>query len=130
MLLGRRPDPSALRPAVFLDRDGTIIEQVHYLSDPADVRLLPGGRRRPATAAGGRLRLRRRDQPIGDRRGGWSRSRCWGGSTTEMDRQLAAERAALDGIEYCPEAPAGDDRTAVEHFDRKPGPGMLVRAAG
>ena len=24
-----------LRPAVFLDRDGTLIEHVHYLSDPA-----------------------------------------------------------------------------------------------
>src|SRR5207248_3542957 len=31
-----------LRPAVFLDRDGTLIEHVHYLSDPAHVRLLPG----------------------------------------------------------------------------------------
>ena len=30
------------RPAVFLDRDGTLIEHVHYLSDPAQVRLLPG----------------------------------------------------------------------------------------
>ena len=30
------------RPAVFLDRDGTLIEHVHYLSDPVDVRLLPG----------------------------------------------------------------------------------------
>jgi D-glycero-D-manno-heptose 1,7-bisphosphate phosphatase len=30
------------RIAVFLDRDGTIIEDVGYLKDPADVRLLPG----------------------------------------------------------------------------------------
>src|SRR3954447_14595610 len=30
------------RPAVFLDRDGTLIEHVHYLSDPDLVRLLPG----------------------------------------------------------------------------------------
>ena len=27
---------------MFLDRDGTLIEQVHYLSDPDRVRLLPG----------------------------------------------------------------------------------------
>ena len=32
-------------PAVFLDRDGTIIESVPYLSDPGRVRLLAG---RPA----------------------------------------------------------------------------------
>jgi D-glycero-D-manno-heptose 1,7-bisphosphate phosphatase len=30
------------RSAVFLDRDGTIIEDAGYLRDPADVRLLPG----------------------------------------------------------------------------------------
>ena len=34
--------PSVQRPAVFLDRDGTLIEHVPYLSDPASVRLLPG----------------------------------------------------------------------------------------
>ena len=31
-----------MKRAVFLDRDGTIIEQVHYLSSPKDVRLVPG----------------------------------------------------------------------------------------
>ena len=31
-----------MKPAVFLDRDGTIIEQVHHLSDCTDVRLIPG----------------------------------------------------------------------------------------
>ncbi|MCU0779691.1 MAG: HAD-IIIA family hydrolase [Akkermansiaceae bacterium] len=30
--------------ALILDRDGTLIEHVPYLSDPADVRLLPGAR--------------------------------------------------------------------------------------
>lgn len=30
------------KPAVFLDRDGTIIEQVRVLNDPAQVRLIPG----------------------------------------------------------------------------------------
>ena len=30
------------RPAVFLDRDGTIIEDTHYPRDPAEVRLLDG----------------------------------------------------------------------------------------
>lgn len=30
------------RPALFIDRDGTIIADAHYLSDPARVRLLPG----------------------------------------------------------------------------------------
>jgi D-glycero-D-manno-heptose 1,7-bisphosphate phosphatase len=32
----------SLRVAVFLDRDGTLIEDVHYLRNPDEVRLLPG----------------------------------------------------------------------------------------
>ena len=48
---------------------------------------------------------------------------------TEMRRQLAAHGATIDGIYYCPIAPSGDDRSVIEHPDRKPGPGMLLRAA-
>jgi histidinol-phosphate phosphatase family protein len=47
----------------------------------------------------------------------------------ELDRQLAAQGATLDAVYYCPVAPDGDDRTVVECPDRKPGPGMLLRAA-
>jgi D-glycero-D-manno-heptose 1,7-bisphosphate phosphatase len=120
--------PDGARPAVFLDRDGTLIEHVHYLSDPARVRLLPG-------AADALKRLRR---------AGFARvlvtnqSAIARGMITverlaeihaELERQLAASDATLDGIYYCPAAPAGDDRTVVECPDRKPGPGMLLRAA-
>ena len=31
-----------MRPGVFLDRDGTLIEHVHHLTDPADVRPIEG----------------------------------------------------------------------------------------
>jgi D,D-heptose 1,7-bisphosphate phosphatase len=116
------------RPAVFLDRDGTLIEHVSYLSDPALVRLLPG-------AAESLVRLRRagfarvlvtNQSAIGR---GWLSQERLEGIHTEMNRQLAACGAVLDGIYYCPDAPAGDDRTVVESPDRKPGPGMLLRAA-
>jgi D-glycero-D-manno-heptose 1,7-bisphosphate phosphatase len=32
----------ATRPAVFVDRDGTLMEEVHYCNDPANVRIIPG----------------------------------------------------------------------------------------
>ena len=31
-----------MTPAVFFDRDGTLMEEVHYCSDPALVRVYPG----------------------------------------------------------------------------------------
>ena len=123
-----RPATAGKRPAVFLDRDGTIIEQVHYLSDPTLVRLLPGTAEalRRLHAAGFARVVVTNQSAIG--RGMISeeqlhRIHC------EMNRQLAAEGTAVDAIYFCPEVPASDDRSLVEFGDRKPGPGMLIRAA-
>jgi len=124
----RHPRTEQLRPAVFLDRDGTLIEHVHYLSDPAHVRLLPG-------AALALTQLRRagfvcvlvtNQSAIG--RGMITEARLHE-IHVEMNRQLAEQGAALDAIYFCPEAPAGDDRTVIENSRRKPGPGMLLQAA-
>ena len=30
------------RPAVFFDRDGTLMEDAHYCGDPAEVKVYPG----------------------------------------------------------------------------------------
>jgi histidinol-phosphate phosphatase family protein len=116
------------RPAIFLDRDGTLIKHVHYLSDPALIQLLPG-------AAEALTRFRRagftcvlvtNQSAIG--RGMLTEERL-DQIHTEMNRQLAACGATIDAIYHCPDVPAGDDRTVVENSDRKPGPGMLLRAA-
>jgi D,D-heptose 1,7-bisphosphate phosphatase len=116
------------RPAVFLDRDGTIIEQVHYLSDPDKVRLLPGAGAslRRLRDAGYALVAITNQSAIGR---GMITVGQYEAVNAAMDRQLAAEGVALDGIYYCPECPTGDDRTAITHGDRKPGPGMLLRAS-
>jgi D,D-heptose 1,7-bisphosphate phosphatase len=117
-----------LRSAVFLDRDGTLIDHVHYLADPAHVRLLPG-----AAEALNRLRragfvsvLVTNQSAIG--RGMITEARLHE-IHAEMNRQLAERGAALDAIYFCPDIPAGDDRTMVENHQRKPGPGMLLQAA-
>jgi D,D-heptose 1,7-bisphosphate phosphatase len=119
---------AAARPAVFFDRDGTLIEHVHYLSDPALVRLLPGASdalRRLRRAGFARV-LITNQSAIG--RGLLTEDRL-DQIHAELNRQLAAVGASIDAIYYCPDAPGSDDRTIVESSDRKPGPGMLLRAA-
>ncbi len=123
--LGQR---SGSCPAVFLDRDGTLIRHVHYLSNPAQVQLLPGAAHAVARLrrAGYACVLVTNQSAIG--RGIITEARLHE-IHLEMNRQLAERGTVLDGIYYCPEVPAGKDRTTVESPDRKPGPGMLQRAA-
>ncbi|WP_165250302.1 D-glycero-alpha-D-manno-heptose-1,7-bisphosphate 7-phosphatase [Paludisphaera soli] len=117
-----------LRPAVFLDRDDTIIVDVPYLADPAEIRLLPG-----AAAAMGVLRragfvlvLATNQSAVG--RGIITEARL-GAIHDELERLLAEQGAALDAIRYSTHAPPRGDRLSVEDPDRKPAPGMLLGAA-
>ena len=105
-----------------------VIEHVPYLADPALVRLLPGAAEalKRLRRAGFALVLVTNQSAIG--RGMLTRDRLQE-IHGELFRQLAASGATIDRIYYCPDAPVGDDRTVVEKSDRKPGPGMLLRAA-
>jgi histidinol-phosphate phosphatase family protein len=122
-----RPRRGSLQPAVFLDRDGTLIEHVPYLRDPALVQLLPGAALalQRFRRAGFACVLVTNQSAIG--RGMLTTERL-DEIHTEMNRQLAAKGATIDAIYYCPHAPTDDDRTVTEIPDRKPGPGMLLRA--
>jgi D,D-heptose 1,7-bisphosphate phosphatase len=115
------------RPAVFLDRDDTLIANVPYLSDPAGLRLLPGVSQAlgDLRRAGFALVLITNQSAVG--RGLITEARLHE-IHDELNRQLAEQGAALDAIYFCPEVPLGDDRTVVENPNRKPGPGMLHRA--
>ena len=121
--LGGRP----LRPAVFLDRDGTIIEHVHHLTDPADVKLIPGAAEaiKLLRQAGYACVVVTNQSVIGR---GMVTEEGVERVHAEMRRQLAEHGAQLDAIYHCPIVPTTDDPTVVEHPDRKPGPGMLLRA--
>lgn len=117
-----------MKPAVFLDRDGTLIEHVHYLTDPADVRLVEGAAEaiRSLQENGYACVVVTNQSAIG--RGmldeeGLERIHA------VMNAQLAERGVRLDGIYFCPVVPGVDDRSVVEHPDRKPGPGMLLTAA-
>lgn len=117
-----------MKPAVFLDRDGTLIEQVHHLTDPADVRLIPGSARavQRLRAAGYACVMVTNQSVIGR---GKLTVEGLGLVHEAVREQLAQQGTQLDGVYFCPLAPTQDDPTVVEHPDRKPGPGMLQRAA-
>ncbi len=113
---------------MFLDRDGTVIEHVHYIGDPAKVRLLPevAPALRRLRDAGFGLVVVTNQSAIGR---GIITLEQYDAVNAEMVRQLAAEGITLDGVYYCPEAPTDDDRSVVTNNDRKPGPGMLLKGA-
>ena len=92
------------RRAAFLDRDGTIIEDVPYLGDPGKVRLLPG-----AACAIRRLNEQRLlvivvTNQSGIARGLLSRN-DYRLTERRLDELLAAEGARLDAHYFCPHLP-------------------------
>lgn len=119
-----------LKPAVFLDRDGVVIEDLQYLGNADRVRLLPGAAETVAAL----------------NRAGWAvvivtnQSGVARGLFTEADvdavhahlaELLRGYGARLDAVHFCPHHPDGDvPEYRVDCECRKPRPGMLLRAAG
>ncbi|MEX2671521.1 MAG: HAD-IIIA family hydrolase [Phycisphaeraceae bacterium] len=120
--------PGQPRPAVFFDRDGTLIEQVDRLSDPDQVRLLPHAAEllRQLRAAGYATVIVSNQSAVG--RGQITADQVHA-VNERMCVLLAAHGAVVDALDYCPAVPRTSDRTVAECVDRKPGPGMLHRAA-
>ena len=117
-----------MRSAVFLDRDGTLIEEKCYISRPEQVRLLPG-----TAQALTMLRQAGFACVVVTNQSGLGRGMFTEADLQavhdEMNRQLRQAGVELDGLYHCPFAPQTSDKTVIEHPDRKPGPGMLLRAA-
>ncbi len=120
----------AVKPAVFLDRDGTIIRQVHHLADPAHVEVLPGAARaiRELREAGFACVVVSNQSAVG--RGILTLERL-AEIHAEFCRRLGEEGAAIDGWYFCPEAPRTEDRSAVDHLigSRRPGCCSAPRAS-
>jgi D-glycero-D-manno-heptose 1,7-bisphosphate phosphatase len=121
---GQRP-----RPALFLDRDGVINEDVGYLHHTEDVRLI-GGAAEAITAAN------RLDFPVVvvTNQGGIGLGYFgWAEFAAVQDRLLellAAKRAHVDGVFASPYHPRATGAYAhPNHPSRKPNPGMLLAAA-
>jgi len=110
------------RPAVLLDRDGTLIVDVGYPRDPAAVELLPGtpGALRAFREAGFALVVVSNQSGVA--RGIVSPAEAAAVHARLLER-LAEDGIELDGAYYCFHGP-GDGCDC-----RKPEPGMLLRAA-
>jgi D-glycero-D-manno-heptose 1,7-bisphosphate phosphatase len=116
------PELRALRPAVFLDRDGTIAEEVGYLNHTSRFRVFPfvAEAIRRLNEAGFPVVVVSNQSGVG--RGYFPESLVQ--TVNElMKAQLAASGARIDAIYYCP-------HTSADNCDcRKPKAGMLERAA-
>ena len=118
-----------LRPAVFIDRDGTLNEEVGYLHRPEDVVLVPGAAAALArlNALGVPVLVVTNQSGIGKGRYGWD---DFHRVMARIEELLAAEGAHMDGVYASPHHARGRGEYAhPDHPERKPNPGMLVRAA-
>ncbi len=118
-----------LRRALFLDRDGVINEETEYLYRREDVRFVPGifSLCRTAQELGYRLVVVTNQSGIA--RGYYTEADFYA-LMDWMRLEFEREQVRLDGVYFCPFHPKhglGDYRR--EHEDRKPGAGMLLRAA-
>lgn len=124
---GRKTTPGT--PAVFLDRDGTICEEVGYVNHVDRIQVYP-------YAASAIRKLNRAGFPVivvtnqsGVGRGYFS-ERLVRQAHAKIAKELAAEGARVDAFYYCPHHPTG---TVKEYRKdcrcRKPSSGMAEDAA-
>lgn len=116
-------------PCLFLDRDGVIIEEVHYLGDPSQVRLIPG-----VAAAIARVNALGWPVVVVTNQAGVARGYFPKSQVEVVHRHLAGllalEGARIDAWHHCPHHPTeGVGEYRVECACRKPAPGMLLAAA-
>ena len=113
-----------MKGIVFLDRDGTLIEEVGYLRDPAAIRPFPG-----VVEALRRLAEVGYLLAVTSNQAGLARGKFSAAEMEAVHREFVAtflrEGVAFDAVEYCPHHPEG----AVDPYRgtcecRKPGTGM------
>jgi histidinol-phosphate phosphatase family protein len=120
---------AVMRRAVFLDKDGTLIDDVPYNVDPLRVALArDAGRALRALKEHGFLLVVVSNQP------GVALARfslqALASIECRIQELLAASSVAIDAFYYCPHLPqAPNVRYAVRCLCRKPQPGLLRQAA-
>jgi histidinol-phosphate phosphatase family protein len=116
-------------PAVFLDKDGTLVENRHYDVEPSRMVLMPG-------AVAGLRALQRHGYRliVISNQPGVAHGHFPEPALVQVRRHLSElmrdAGVALAGFYYCPHHPEGRVAPyAVRCHCRKPAPGLLLRAA-
>lgn len=121
--------PSSGRPGILLDRDGTIIEDYHYVGHIERVQLIPG-----AAQAIARFNSAGIPVAIVTNQGGAARG-FYPESNVKLvhdyvNRELALHGAHIDLSLYSPHHPEGNIKEfSIESDYHKPNPGMALQAA-
>ncbi|MBI5556565.1 MAG: HAD family hydrolase [Deltaproteobacteria bacterium] len=118
-----------MKPAVFLDRDGTINEQMGYINHLSRFHMLPG-----AAAAIRRLNIAGIPVVVVTNQSGLARGYFPESLLVEvhrkMERKLAEFDAYVDGIYVCPHHPeAKEERFRAACDCRKPGNALFLKAS-
>lgn len=125
-MLEARPNQ---HPALFIDRDGTLTVEKHFISDPDQVELIPG-------AAEALLAVKKRGFKlivVSNQSGiarGYFTHREVARVNDRLTELLHARGVTLDGIYFCPHHVQGSvSEYAVPCRCRKPHPGLAEQAA-
>lgn len=116
-------------PAVFLDKDGTLVEDVPYNVDPAKIRIYP-------EVSSALVELRRRGYKllvVSNQPGiaqGYFDCEAVERAGEALISMLATAGAKVDGFYYCPHLPGAEKvEYSARCSCRKPRPGLLYAAA-
>ena len=119
------------RPAVFLDRDGTIVEDPGYIADPDQVRLLPQAAEAIRRFISSGYVVIVVSNQSGIARGLFAEADL-SKVHARLEELLEAQGVSLGGAYYCPYLDGPEAKVEAYRRDsdlRKPRPGMLLQAA-
>jgi histidinol-phosphate phosphatase family protein len=120
---------SEVSPGLFVDRDGTVIEEKNYLADPDQVQLIAGAAHALKLAREAGYRIVIVSNQSGVARGYFTVEQAESVNARTLEL-LNAEGVKVDGIYYCPYYKGGSvPEFAVDSDLRKPKPGMVEQAA-
>jgi histidinol-phosphate phosphatase family protein len=118
-----------MQPAVFLDKDGTLLDDVPYNVDPSLMRFAPGAREALKLLAAQPVALFVISNQSGVALGKFEYS-ALDQVEAQLHRMFTACGATLSGVYWCPHHPHGRvARYSSVCNCRKPAPGLLLRAA-